>query len=58
MPEIIDESNIRYIENGEPHDKEVYNRPTRDLLAETDDKLVENRGFAVSQSITYSIALG
>lgn len=34
MSEIIDESKIRYIENGEPHDQSVYNRPTRDLLKE------------------------
>ena len=41
MPEIIDESKIRYIENGEPHDQTVYNRPVRDLVTEVNIKLAD-----------------
>jgi hypothetical protein len=35
----INTANIRYISNGEPHDAEVYNRPMKDLVIETDISL-------------------
>ena len=36
---IIDHSKIRYIINGEPHDKTVYNRPIRDLANQVSEAL-------------------
>ena len=39
----IDENNIRYINNGEPNNEVTFNRPTRDLLKETNDEFVAQR---------------
>jgi hypothetical protein len=57
MSDILDED-IRWIQKGEPHDGEVYNRPTRDLKTEVNTKLSEASQEAIDNSIVYSIALG
>lgn len=57
MSDILEED-IRWIQNGEPHDSEVYNRPTRDLKDKVNEKLTNASQEAIDNSIVYSIALG
>lgn len=58
MPQILEPSNIRDIVDGEPHAAEVYNRPTHDLLEETDAKLVRTINELEATAIAMAIALG
>jgi hypothetical protein len=54
-------ANIRYVENGEPHDETTYNRPVQDLADETEVVLVDLRAQvtqAQTDAIVFSIALG
>lgn len=39
MTDLIDKTKIRYIQNGEPHDQEVYNRLVRDAVREIEEAL-------------------
>lgn len=57
MSDILEED-IRWIQNGEPHNSEVYNRPTRDLKDKVNEKLTNASQEAIDNSIVYSIALG
>jgi hypothetical protein len=57
MSDILDED-VRWIQKGEPHDGEVYNRPTRDLKDKVNEKLTIASQEAIDNSIVYSIALG
>lgn len=54
----IQENEIRWIQTGEPHASEVYNRPSRDLREKVNEKLIEVSENAVDGSIVYAIALG
>lgn len=57
MSDILEED-IRWIEKGEPHDQEVYNRPVRDLKNSVNEKISESSASSLDNSIVYSIALG
>ena len=57
----INMTNIRYVENGEPHEETTYNRPLQDLAQETETILVDLReqlAIASTNAIVYAIALG
>lgn len=65
MASQIPENEIRWIQNGEPHDSEVYNRPSRDLRVEVNTRIDEinqdilNTSQGVDDAaIVYAIALG
>lgn len=65
MASQIPENDIRWIQNGEPHESEVYNRPSRDLRTEVNTRIndlnqdiVNASANSVDESIVYAIALG
>lgn len=54
----IDESQVRYIENGEPHDEEVYNRALKDAISQANPILNRLNRQTSDDAIVYAIALG
>lgn len=61
MATTIDPLDIRWVQDGEPHKAEVYNRPIEDVIAEANLALTEidqKVTAAGSGGIVFAIALG
>lgn len=50
--------NIRYINNGEPVNQEVLNRPIADLATMVEEKFTQTDQDVVATAIIFAIALG